>query len=725
LSFFTELKRRNVFRVGAAYTVFAWLVIQVVATIFPAFGFSEAAIRIVTILFVIGAVPTLILAWAFEWTPEGLKQEKNVEAGYTPAPKASKTLDRAIMVTLAVALGYFAVDKFVIDPARDQSNIEAATQAARMESRALSDEDRSIAVLPFVNQEYFADGMTEELLNILAKVPTLKVTARTSSFFFKGKDLPFSEIARTLSVKHILEGSVRRSGSRVRITAQLIDAGTETHLWSETYDRELEDVFAIQDEVANVIASALVDSFQGQATPAVDRSKVFASYEAYRTGRLHWWRRTPADIQKALDLFTRAIEADPGFAPAYAAAAESWLLLLSYGGVHYLKGIDSAEPLIEKALSIDPDAAEAYAARGLSRLITGQHEAAEVALRKAIELDEDYIPARIWLSNLYGEAGRIPEQGMMLQEAIAMDPMNELLAINYAENLRIRGEYEQAALSIEGLLRLQTNSPPLLNAMSALAINSGDLVGAWRYANAAHALDPSAAVSITSLSLAWRGLGDFEQAERVLVQGIEQAPGNVDLKQSYIELLLLQGRADEAEDLIYRLFSRDVSALPGEIQRVFHLDLGILNAIRSDWPGARDHLELAIDPDESQLFDNDQVFTLTTVTLLHRGMGDPELAEERLSTAERVVGHARINGVDDGDIFYELGCLFTLRDQKERALQSLEQAYEKGWRKFWALQHDGRLDSLREEPGFIALKQRIDEDVKQARNAVNAIISET
>ena len=600
----------------------------------------------------------------------------------------------------------------------------------RSEALAESFGDNSVAVLPFVNmssdpeQDFFADGMTEELLNILAKVPSLRVPARTSSFFFKGQNLPVANIARALNVRHILEGSVRRSGNRIRITAQLIDAKLGTHLWSKTYNREVADIFEIQDDVSAAIASTLVDSFEDTSTIPVSRSRNLAAYEAYRTGRLYWWRRSPEDLQKAIDLFMKAIEADPGFAPAYAAAADTWLLLLRYGGVHYLKGLESAEPMIEKALAIDVNSTEAHAARGLQKLTTGDYDEAERSLRRAIELDEDYIPAYVWLSVVMGEHGRVSEQGLVLQDAIARDPLNELLTINYAGNLHARGDIQEATHVLEGLLRLQPDSPTMLRQMWSLARGAGDLVDAWRYAARASELNPSGAGNTIAMAHAWADLGELGEADRVLLEGIEQAPGNVDIKQGYVTLLLLQRRADEAEEAIYRLFSRDVSHLPAEIQRWFHYDLGMLAIVRSEWQTAREHFEQAIDPDESQLYENNQIFILTTLTLLHRGLGDPESAEQFLLTAERVVGHARVNGVDDGDIYYSVSCLLALRDQKERALQALQQAYEKGWRQHRLLAADGRLDPLRAEPAFQAIKDQISADLELARTEVQALAKE-
>jgi TolB-like protein len=282
LSLFNELQRRNVFRVGAAYVVGAWLLIQVAETIFPLFGFDDAPARIVVVVLMIGFVPALIFAWAFELTPEGLKKESEVDRTQSIAPNTGKKLDRAIMVVLALALGYFAFDKFVMTPQRESeqlaaleeqktTEVEQARQEGRSQALVESYGDKSIAVLPFVNMsedrgnEYFADGLSEELLNMMVKIPELRVAARTSSFSFKDKDLTISEIARELNVSHVLEGSVRKSGNKVRITAQLIKADDGFHLWSENFDRTLDDIFVVQDEIASEVTRALEVTLLGKS----------------------------------------------------------------------------------------------------------------------------------------------------------------------------------------------------------------------------------------------------------------------------------------------------------------------------------------------------------------------------------------------------------------------------------------------------------------------------
>jgi TolB-like protein len=298
-NFFEELKRRNVFRVGAAYLVSAWLLIQLVETILPAFGFGDAAVRLVVILLALGLLPVLVLAWVFEVTPEGLRRDGNADP--SPGARASRRrrLNIALAVLLVLALGYFALDRLL--PAPAQPAVPAAAEAASpgaavpptVTAAATPAPARSVAVLPFVamssgeDDGYFADGLTEEILNALASLPELLVTARTSAFHFKGTDLPVPEIAATLGVAHVVEGSVRRAGERVRITAQLIRAADGFHLWSQAYDRTLKDVFAVQEDIARNIAEVLEVALDDAALASMRSAGLgdVEAYVAYQKGR--------------------------------------------------------------------------------------------------------------------------------------------------------------------------------------------------------------------------------------------------------------------------------------------------------------------------------------------------------------------------------------------------------------------------------------------------------
>src|SRR5438034_987081 len=253
MNFFSELKRRNVIRFAGLYLVGSWLLVQVASTVLPMFGAPEWLPRSVVILLALGFLPALIFSWVFELTPEGLKRDEDVKPEESIAPQTARRMNRTIIAVLVLALGYFAFDKFVLAPRRAAVPSESSSSIS----------SQSIAVLPFVNmssdkeQDYFSDGLSEELLNQLAQIPQLRVIARTSSFSFKGKEIDVATIARTLNVANVLEGSVRKSANTLRVTAQLIRASDSSHLWSETYDRHLTDVFKVQDEIAGKVVAAL------------------------------------------------------------------------------------------------------------------------------------------------------------------------------------------------------------------------------------------------------------------------------------------------------------------------------------------------------------------------------------------------------------------------------------------------------------------------------------
>jgi TolB-like protein len=278
--------------------------LSAVETIFPAFGFGDTAVRVTTIALVIGLIPAIILSWVYEITPEGLKLERNVDRSRSITPQTGRKLDRMIMMGLALSVSYFAFDKFVMDPRRDAENLELATEQAVEQAIAKMEAalpERSIAVLPFVDlseegdNEYFSDGIAEELLNLLAKIPELRVISRSSAFSFKGKDFDIPSIASQLKVRHILEGSVRKSGNQVRITAQLIDANTDSHLWSETYDRTMDNIFAIQDEISARVVEQLRITLVGEA-PRAEVSPPEA-YTAYLQAR-HLSRQQAQDANE-------------------------------------------------------------------------------------------------------------------------------------------------------------------------------------------------------------------------------------------------------------------------------------------------------------------------------------------------------------------------------------------------------------------------------------------
>jgi TolB-like protein/cytochrome c-type biogenesis protein CcmH/NrfG len=429
MSLFNELKRRNVIRVAMAYVVAAWLLIQVVETILPAFGYGDAAIRYIVIVLAIAFIPTLVFSWAFEITPEGLKREVDVVREQSITRFTSKKLDRIIMVLLALALGYFAFDKFVLDPVEDVQIAESAHEEGRSEALTESYGDRSIAVLPFVNmssdpeQEYFSDGVSEELLNLLAKLPDLRVISRSSAFSFKGKDIDIPTIAAQLNVAHILEGSVRKAGNQVRITVQLIEARSDTHLWSETYDRTLDDIFAIQDEIASVVVEALKLTLLDEV-PKVKRvnSEAYALYlqAVYLSSRY-----TAEAYELSHSLYQRALEIDPSYAAAWSGLAQNYYIQAVYGLLPTDEANHLAREAANRALALDPEHASAHAVLFWINIFTNlDWENGVWHLKRALELEPNNHSILIDATSLSYCLGRPDEAIVLGKYVVDRDPVN-------------------------------------------------------------------------------------------------------------------------------------------------------------------------------------------------------------------------------------------------------------------------------------------------------------
>jgi len=527
LSLFTELKRRNVLRIAGLYLVGAWLSVQVAGTVLPMFDAPAWLPRTIVIVLAIGFIPALIFAWAFELTPEGLKREKDVDRSGAGASHTGKALDRIIMVVLALALGYFAFDKFVLSPQREAEQMSTARKEGRSEALVGSYGDKSIAVLPFVDmsadkdQEYFADGIAEELLNLLAKIPQLRVISRSSAFSFKGQNLDIPEIGKRLNVAHILEGSVRKAGNQVRITAQLIEARSDTHLWSETYDRPLDNIFAVQDEIAVAVVDALKITLLGEA-PKVRETDPKA-YQLFLEGQYFRYQVSEATLPKAIDLFKQAVEIDPAYAPAWAELSFSYAWYGSIGGMPIDKASALADAAAEKALAADPNYGWAYFARGASRIFNKfDFKAGNEDYRHALQLD----PGNAFLIAATGTGARVighfDEAIAQYTAALELDPVvpevHNFLGLVYLYTGRL-GEAEQA-------YRMMLSLSPLISGghyrVGRVLLRQGNLQGAVTEMQS----ETSHVYHDTGLAMVQHALGNTAESEAALQDLIENAAGD-------------------------------------------------------------------------------------------------------------------------------------------------------------------------------------------------------
>ena len=456
MSLWGEIRRRNVHRVALAYVAAGWLLIQVVETLFPVFGLSDMAIRAVVIVLAIGFVPAIILSWVFEWTPEGLRRDSEVTA---PAPAAyTRRFDAAIIAMLVFAVAYFAVDKFVLDPSRDAAEREAARQEGRADALVESFGDNSIVVLPFVNissdpeQEYLGDGLAEELLNLLARVEGLRVISRTSAFSFKGAEITSAEIARQLNVTYVLEGSVRKFGNALRITAQLIDARADAHVWSDTYNHSAENIFDIQDSVAGEVVGHLKTELSLDP-PKTERHDPIA-YALYL-------KADQAETQEAKrELLEQALELEPDLLDAMAdlaySHADSADAAESAGDIETAEWHDEQfRLLIDEVLAQDPGHPYVNAMLTWEMFSIPDLPRAAMYAERALESEPTHFGALTTAGEVLTRLWRAEQAVSILRYATERDPVNSHHFDNLSQAYLNAGQYALAEEALRVLLVLE------------------------------------------------------------------------------------------------------------------------------------------------------------------------------------------------------------------------------------------------------------------------------
>ena len=466
MAFLAELKRRRVGKVAVAYGAIAWAVTEASSVVLPALRLPDWIITFVVVFLLVGFPVAMVLAWIFDVGPQGIERTEPV-ANETGSMRIKLRIAYAAVVVLCMAgLGYLLYERGV--------------------GRAHAGEPRgSIAVLPFTNlsgdpaKDYFSDGMSEELLNLLARVPGLQVASRTSSFAYKGRNVDIREVGSELGVETVLEGSVRQAGAQVRITAQLIDAETGFHLWSETYDRRLEDIFTVQDEIATAIVSRLRIELAPEDQKATVREKPptqnMQAYELYLQGRAAWKRRGEANLRRAIDLYQAALGRDPAFARASAALASAYVVLPGYTKDEDddAKYEELAENAARQALSLDPNIGEAHAVLAQIQANRGDLLDAEAAFFFAISLEPNEATPHQWYSLLLGRVGRVEAALAQARRAQELDPTSPVIAANLANMYLGTGDDAQA-LRYSKLARDLGLAKPGFGVEAEVALHRGD-----------------------------------------------------------------------------------------------------------------------------------------------------------------------------------------------------------------------------------------------------------
>jgi TolB-like protein/tetratricopeptide (TPR) repeat protein len=699
-SLFQEFKRRNVFRVAVAYAIISWLVVQVADTAVPALRLPEWVPSLIFLLIALGFLPTLIFAWAFELTPEGIKRERDVDRTQSITGDTGKKLNQVTLGALALVVILVIADRFIAP--------RAVVEATADTAEALAGEV-SIAVLPFTDmsperdQDYFSDGITEEILNDLAKLKLMKVAGRTSSFAFKGRNEDLRDIGEALGVQHVLEGSVRKDGNKLRITAQLIKVSDGFHIWSETYDRELDDVFAVQDEISTAIVSELRGSLLGHevTTPRVQQIAI-ANYQDFLAARQLMQRRTNADLTRAREMLEAIVAAEPDYPPALTALAEVALLLrgdaiVTYGDLDADEAKAIAAPLLARALQIDPNFADAFAVQGLSDYADGQWVEAEENLARAVELNPSLSNAWNWRALNAAEANDLEASERYLQEAIKIDPLWLTPNNNVVYMLAQRWRMDEAFALLGRLRPFHGDTASFHSIDSFLLQETGQLAAANRAAKRSFELDPDTPSSAMSLVFTYVLLQQPEKA-------IETLPPYMEILQTY-----LTGEWDVAlPHLRAMLGEQPLEANPALI------GVYMTGAVYSDDFERVAELYDEYDDATAALAEGRLLGGAANYAYALRELGRRAEADTLLEAWLADIEVRQAAGVANAVLDVDKALYHSLTGSHDAALANLEKAITKGWR-VPAWQYSAPLRQYFGEPRFEAIRKKNLDAVNEER----------
>jgi len=643
-----ELKRRNVFRVALLYLVTSWLIVQVAETVLPLFDVPDSFLRGIILLLAVGLVPALVFSWAFELTPDGLRREPEAEGTPETRQRTAARLNWATLTVVVLAIAVVVADRVMPEPAPTTPSVQAdAAGAGALESANMEQDRTSIAVLPFANlspdpaQAFFADGITEDILTRLAGLRDLRVISRTSIMRYKGSGKSLPAIAEELGVNHILEGSVRRSGDQVRITGQLIRAADDAHLWAESYDRELDDIFAVQTEIAHSIVAALELQLSADERGQIARNGTddAKAYEQYLRGRAQLNRSysNPDELRSLMNAagarYRAALEHDPDYAEAWAGLAQVALGQLGYNiegdEAHYQEAVENAR----RAIALAPQSIAGYIQLGRAYLWRGLGDAAAEQFRLAAGIKRDSVELLAARAAIFSRTGRLPEALQMLERAVRLEPADA----------NLRDDLGKTAARLGALERARE------------AFNA-----AWGR------ITPHEARRTCMLSNVALQAGQFESAQDLSERGDRLEPDSPFQAACTLWMLLV---------------TRDLDAAGVIFQR------------------------------HRAFFEQRQPVLAATLRARTQPGADIEAVIEHAAWRLRT----KMPRKWGSNLEYGLAEIELLRGNHEQALARLANAVQLGWRQYRELDLDILWDPVRDDPRFVALAEKVDQDLAAQR----------
>ena len=713
LIFLREMRRRRVFRTAGLYIVGAWLVMQAADVFFPAWGLPDAALNVLLVAAILGFPLALVFGWFYDITASGIVRTPSAEEGDTGDLLALQRNDYLVLGALALiaALILYEAVTEILEAPRVAETADAQPDSEEAEGKP----ENSIAVLPFANvsndaeNEAFCDGISEEILHKLSEFGDLHVIGRTSSFAFKDSDYGIPKISRLLGVRYLLQGSVRKSGNQLRITAQLVD-DTGVQRWSEAFDRRFEDIFAIQTEIADLVATTVVPRIVPLHAAAYEPD--LEAYQHYLVGRDLLHRR---DVLTAREELAKAVALDPDFAEAQAEYAIS---LAMWEG-----DMEIAQQVLDRALALKPGLPRARAAQGMliSGLAAEQDAEAERILRGVLADEPNMVDASNWLAASLSRQGKAGEALEVYERALRTDPLHPAIAANLAQQYQRLDRLDDAERL---LLRLASVPEPsgyivgeLIDLYRATG-RLGEMLTVARGVDPADSSDAYRAVKFFMLAESYALLGDFDAATGAVEHGLEYPPATASIvwwiwAALHLQPAIWQGHYAEAEEMLKDLF--ETHGVPLSEMPELH---GTLLAYSGQHRAAQEVLEPLLDSPQEEPEEN-YYDALHTLAWSLQQTGQTGRARRVLVATTSVIEERERNGElrKSGSLFFAARNALLLGDP-DGALDRMREAVDAGWREYYLHRYDPRLDALRRDPRYQALMSAVRADVDRQRAEV-------
>ncbi len=734
-NFLTELRRRNVFKVGVAYAIVAWLLIQVIVSIEAPLHLPDWVDTLTIIFLIVGFPVALIFAWAFELTPEGVKRTRLDHLDISSTDVVSRKFEFIVIGLMAAIILFLLSDKYFLkgDQISHDVPVVSKEKSNELVKTSIAADRKSVAVLPFANRSetegdaFFVDGMHDDILTQLAKISSLKVISRTSVMGYRDTTKNMKTIGNELGVATLLEGGVQRAGNRVRINIQLIDVDTDEHIWAETYNKELttDNIFEIQEQIATAIAKALRTTLspEEQERIAAVPTQNLAAYEAYLLGRQRMVSRTSDKLAEAVGYFEQAITLDPAFALAYVGLSDVTQLQFLYAGLPRDEMNAKAEYAIHKALELDGKLGEAYASLGLLKLERHDYDGAKVAFKKALALNPNYATSYHWYGSLLSDLGQDKEAMEQMQKALALDPLSIVINANVATFQAESGNFDEAMAHFDKIIEIDpTTAQGYLGKGRLHWSVYGRLDEADPFLRKALSLDPNSPQYHAMLGALYLTLGDDKRAECVINLAMRFGPESLF---SNIMLAYLHASRNELKQaLLYARKSHKMDPNKGDVLlfiRDAYLQAGEYDKARVLY---EESMPALLNEDEPVINKTNYRNAIDLAYVLQLN-GEQDRADHLLELSLAFI-RSGIHRLDfDGYKINDVR-IYALQGEKQQALNALRQAIDEGWRDGWwySLEIDRGLDSIRTEPEFQAMLAEIKSDMSEQLGRVKSMVNE-